>query len=150
MHRPSSVELTFALKGKTVSPEYYTTAWGWASFRWMLPLLERGLSKTLNEEDVWSISPLQQARPLYILFSRSTGTLLRKLWNLHYIELFLDIVLTWLSVVFSYAGPVFLKLILDALAQPGKTREQRALAFVYALLAFACKLLQVCVHRVYW
>lgn len=111
-------------------------------------MIERGLSKTLNEEDVWSISPLQQARPLYILFSRSTGTLLRKLWDLHYVELFLDIVLTWLSVAFSYTGPVFLKLILDALEQSGKTREQKALAFVYALLAFVCKLLQVCVHLV--
>ncbi|KAL1948407.1 hypothetical protein VTO73DRAFT_12482 [Trametes versicolor] len=126
--------------GKTVSPEDYTTVWGWASFRWVMPLLNRGTYNTLNESDVWSLSPTMQARPLHIKFSRSTGKLLRRIWATNSLDLALDFVLTFVSIVFNYAGPFFLKRILDSLEVDGRTPEKRALAFVYAFLAFASSL----------
>ncbi|KAI0372366.1 multidrug resistance-associated ABC transporter [Pilatotrama ljubarskyi] len=126
--------------GKSVSPEDYTTVWGWASFRWVMPLLNYGTYNTLNETDVWSLSPTMQARPLHIKFSRSTGTLLKRLWAANSLDLILDFVLTYVSIVFNYAGPFFLKRILDALEVAGRNPDKRALAFVYAFLAFASSL----------
>ena len=124
------------VQGKTVSPEDYTTVWGWTSFRWIMPLLEKGTYNTLNEEDVWQLSPSMQARPLHIKFSKSTGKLFKRLWDANSLDLILDFVLTYVSVVFNYAGPFFLKRILDALSEPDKP-EKRAMAYVYAFLTFA-------------
>ncbi|KAI0772936.1 multidrug resistance-associated ABC transporter [Trametes elegans] len=126
--------------GKTVSPEDYTTVWGWASFRWVMPLLNLGTYNTLNETDIWALSPTMQARPLHIKFSRSTGKLLRRIWATNSLDLILDFGLTYLSIVFNYAGPFFLKRILDALDATNRSNEKRALAFVYAFLAFASSL----------
>ncbi|KAI9056461.1 multidrug resistance-associated ABC transporter [Trametes sanguinea] len=126
--------------GKTVSPEDYTTVWGWTSFRWVMPLLNRGTHNTLYESDVWSLSPTMQARPLHIKFSRSTGKLLKRIWSTNSFDLTVDFILTYISIIFNYASPFFLKQILDALDVSGRSPEKRALAFVYALLAFACSL----------
>ncbi|KAI0705448.1 multidrug resistance-associated ABC transporter [Earliella scabrosa] len=126
--------------GKTVSPEDYTTVWGWTSFRWIMPLLEKGTYNTLNEEDVWQLSPSMQARPLHIKFSKSTGKLLKRLWDANSLDLILDFVVTYVSVVFNYAGPFFLKRILDALDGNEPNPEKRAIAFIYAFLAFASSL----------
>ncbi|KAI0332219.1 multidrug resistance-associated ABC transporter [Cubamyces sp. BRFM 1775] len=126
--------------GKSVSPEDYTTVWGWMSFRWVIPLLDRGNSTTLNEADVWSLSPTLQARPLHIKFSRSSGKLLKRIWQANSLDIIMDFVLTLVSVVFTYAGPFFLKRILDALDVSEGSPEKKASAFVYAFLAFASSL----------
>ncbi|OJT05881.1 ATP-dependent bile acid permease [Trametes pubescens] len=126
--------------GASVSPEDYTTLWGWASFRWLIPLVTRGITMTLNETDVWAMSPTMQARPLHIKFSRSTGKLLKRLWETNSLDLILDFTLSYVSIVFNYAGPFFLKQILDSLDGDGRDPEKRALAFVYAFLAFASSL----------
>ncbi|OBZ77340.1 ATP-dependent bile acid permease [Grifola frondosa] len=126
--------------GTSISPEDYTTLWGWASFRWILPLISRGTSITLNEKDVWALSPTMQARPLHIKFGRTRGQLLWRLWSSNARDLVLDFVLTFVSVVFNYAGPFFLKRILDALDVQNRSPEKRALAFLYAFLAFASTL----------
>ncbi|KAH9943429.1 multidrug resistance-associated ABC transporter [Epithele typhae] len=127
--------------GKTVSPEDYTSVWGWLSFTWVMPLLERGTYSTLNEEDVWALSPTMQARPLYAKWSRSaSGKLLTRLLKANALDLTLDFALTYTSVVFNYAGPFFLKRILDALDDKTHSPEKRALAFVYAFLAFISSL----------
>lgn len=129
-----------------MSPEDYTTLWGWMSFRWILPLVDRGTATTLNESDVWKLSPTMQARPLYIKFSRThRATLLRRLWAANSLDLMLDFVLTYVSVVFNYASPFFLKRILDSLEGrelPGAD-ERRALAYIYAVLAFISTLCKV-------
>ncbi|KAI0772966.1 multidrug resistance-associated ABC transporter [Trametes elegans] len=128
--------------GTTVSPEDYTTFWDWATFRWLMPLLDRGLHKTLNEEDVWSLSPIMRSQPLHFKFSQTEGTLVRRIWTTSRADLLVDFFLTDVGVVLGYAGPFFLKRILDALAVAGHSREQRALVCVYAFLAFACTALK--------
>ncbi|TBU25699.1 multidrug resistance-associated ABC transporter [Dichomitus squalens] len=125
--------------GKKISPEDYTTVWGWASFRWVVPLLEKGTYTTLNESDVWALSPSMQAKPLHIKFSRTTGKLFSRLWRANTLDLVLDFVLTYVSIVFNYASPFFLKRILDALSGPPDA-EKRALAYLYAFLAFVSAL----------
>ncbi|KAI0065886.1 multidrug resistance-associated ABC transporter [Artomyces pyxidatus] len=127
--------------GKSISPEDYTTLWGWATFHWVWPLIKRGTHETLNEDDVWNLSPCFQSRPVFIQFTRTKrATLLRKLWAANSLDIILDFILSFVSVVFNYASPFFLKRILDAIAYP--TPENRSQAFIFAFLAFGCTIIK--------
>jgi len=53
----------------------------------------------------------------------------------------MDALLTIVAVLFNYAGPFFLKQILEAIDNP--SREARARAYVYALLTFLASLIKV-------
>ncbi|THH14161.1 hypothetical protein EW146_g6141 [Bondarzewia mesenterica] len=123
--------------GASITPEDYTTLWGWITFSWVWPLIKRGTNITLNEGDVWGMSPTLQSRPVFIKFSWiKRNTLLRRLWAANSLDIMLDFALTYLSVVFNYASPFFLKRILDAIDHP--TPENRSQAYIYAVLAFLC------------
>ncbi|KAI0339052.1 multidrug resistance-associated ABC transporter [Trametopsis cervina] len=128
--------------GKSVSPEDYTSLWGWVSFHWVRPLITLGTNTTLQESDVWNLSPRMQARPVYMKFSAiKRATLLRRLWAANSMDLILDFVLTYVSIVFNYLGPFFLKRILDSLdVHEDETEDERirriSLAYIYAFLAF--------------
>jgi hypothetical protein len=47
------------------TPEDYTTLYGWLSFAWVSPLVASGTSTTLNEKDVWALSPTLQSAALF-------------------------------------------------------------------------------------
>ncbi|CAA7263971.1 unnamed protein product [Cyclocybe aegerita] len=129
--------------GRTLSPEDYTSLWGWISFQWVYPLVSRGRYATLDEKDVWDLSPTMQSRPVFSKFnSVHQPTLLRRLWIANSLDLILDFSLTFVSVIFNYSGPFFLKRILDAIDLKKPTPESRAQAYIYAFLAFACSCLK--------
>ncbi|KAG1837297.1 hypothetical protein F4604DRAFT_1843943 [Suillus subluteus] len=123
------------------SPEDYATMWEWITFSWVYPLITRGSNMTMTEDDVWKLSPTQQSRPVFIKFSTIIrSSLLRHLWAANSQDLLLDFGLTYVSVIFTYASPFFLKRILDAIDDP--TAENRSQAYIYALLAFLCTMLK--------
>ena len=127
------------------TPEDYATLWSWISFDWVVPLLRTALARTaLSEDDIYPLSPIMKARPLYIKFSHLSGGLLKRILHANSRDMIIDFTFTYASIVLGYAGPFFLKHILDALdntrGEPG--REARAIAFVYAIAAFACSLLK--------
>ncbi|TFK26992.1 hypothetical protein FA15DRAFT_614912 [Coprinopsis marcescibilis] len=108
--------------GTSVSPEDYTSLFGWITFSWIYPLVNRGRYSTLNEEDVWNLSATMRSQPIFTKFSEiKKPSLLRKLWVANSLDLVLDLILTFVSVVFQYSTPIFLKLILDAIGERGTT-----------------------------
>ncbi|KAH0834256.1 hypothetical protein J3R83DRAFT_11612 [Lanmaoa asiatica] len=124
------------------SPEDYATIIQWITFSWVYPLIKRGTSTTMNEEDVWDLSPTSQSRPVFSKFTTIEGTsLLRRLFWANSLDLIVDFCLTFVSVLFNYASPFFLKVILDSI-EPDATEEQRATAYIYAFLAFLCTVLK--------
>ncbi|KAH7927022.1 P-loop containing nucleoside triphosphate hydrolase protein [Leucogyrophana mollusca] len=127
--------------GLSVSPEDYTTIWGWITFSWVYPLIRRGTSMTMNEEDVWNLSPTMQSRPVFTKFSTiSRPSLFRRLLAANSLDLILDMVLALLSTALDYAPPFFLKRIIDAIDNPAS--DSRAHAYIYALLTFVCTMLR--------
>jgi hypothetical protein len=60
--------------GKRVTPEDYTTLWGWTTFHWVNPLVTKGTTETLNEEDVWNLSSTMKARPVFRKFDTIKGS----------------------------------------------------------------------------
>ncbi|KXN85925.1 ATP-dependent bile acid permease [Leucoagaricus sp. SymC.cos] len=127
--------------GRTITMEDYTSLFGWITFYWVYPLVRKGRSTTLNEEDVWDLSPTLQSRPIFVKFSQTKRpTLLRRIWAANSLDLILDFTFTLVSVVFNYAGPFFLKQILDEISHETTSRASRSKAYVYAFLAFFCTL----------
>ncbi|PVF92969.1 hypothetical protein CPB86DRAFT_743436 [Serendipita vermifera] len=120
--------------GKTVSPEDYTRLWKWITFSWVIPLVKRGTGRTMNESDVWALSPTMQSKPLFMKFStflpkgpspitKKRISLLKRLWKANSLDLILDFSLTLTSVVCNYLSPFFLKQILDAVSQPANSSD---------------------------
>ena len=128
--------------GKSVSPEDYCSLWDWISFHWVVPLIKKGTYNTLNEEDVWKLSPTVSSRPITSL-SKDLGhaSIVWKLWTANSGDMIWDFLLTLLSVTFTYAGPFFLQRILAAVEDP--TPENYAKAYIYAFAAFLATLMKV-------
>ncbi|KAH7909133.1 ABC transporter type 1, transmembrane domain-containing protein, partial [Hygrophoropsis aurantiaca] len=123
--------------GVTVAPEDYTTLLGWITFSWVYPLVKKGGSTTMNEDDVWNLSVTMQSRPVFVKFSTIfSSSLIGRLWLANSLDILLDFFLTLITVVFQYGSPFFLKRILDAIDDP--TPENRSRAYIYAFLAFLC------------
>ncbi|KAH6873975.1 multidrug resistance-associated ABC transporter [Coprinopsis sp. MPI-PUGE-AT-0042] len=153
--------LSETAKAGSSSPEDYTSLFGWITFSWVYPLVQSGRFKTLNEDDVWNLSPAFRSKPVFTKFSEiKKPTLLRRLWIANSLDLLLDFILTFISIIFQYSGPVFLKLILDAINERGTTKSTTSgffafsqipligslaptsqnNAYIYAVLAFVCTL----------
>ncbi|KAJ7679731.1 multidrug resistance-associated ABC transporter [Mycena rosella] len=129
--------------GLTVSPEDYTPLWQWISFSWIYPLIKKGTNTTLSDKDVWQLSPNLQSRPVFIKFSSlQMPTLIQKLWAANSLDISLDFIFTIVSVIFNYAGPFFLKRILDAIDTKTPTRRDTGTAYIYAFLMLLCAIMK--------
>jgi hypothetical protein len=70
------------------SPEDYTTIWGWMTFGFVDPVIEKGSKATLDESDVFELSPHHRADPLLRRFAKVKGkTLLRRIWTANALDL---------------------------------------------------------------
>ncbi|KAG9123240.1 hypothetical protein FRC07_000064, partial [Ceratobasidium sp. 392] len=138
--------------GWAVSPEDFTTLWGWITFSWVEPLLKRGSAKDLEESDVWRLSSTLRSKPLFTAFSSikspslpssswgTTWTLATHLVRANSRDLVVEAILTVFSVILNYLGPFYLKRILDAVGRHDP--EMRAKAYVLAGLAFVTAILK--------
>ncbi|KAJ3509036.1 hypothetical protein NMY22_g16428 [Coprinellus aureogranulatus] len=132
--------------GKTISPDDYTSLFGWVTFSWVYPLVKKGRDTTLNEDDVWNISFTIRSKPLFTKFNETKRpSLLKQLWLANSLDVILDFILTFVSVLFQYSSPVFLKLILDSIGQRDDTTRSSdppsyKAAYIYAVLMFVCTL----------
>ncbi|KAJ6542780.1 multidrug resistance-associated ABC transporter [Mycena capillaripes] len=129
--------------GHSISPEDYTRLWGWITFNWVYPLVKLGTNETLNEKDVWGLSPTMQSRPIFFKFQRNPSiTLLRRLIATNSLDLILDFVGTVLSTMLEYAGPFFLKRLLDSIDQRHASPKDKGMAYIYAGLMFLCSVIK--------
>lgn len=136
------------------SAEDDTTLWTWMTFcesaaeftyetvmmptasAWFNPVISKGAKQDLDKQDVWRMSPLMSTEVLFRRFreTRKARSLLRHILASNSLDTFLDLSLTAVSVLLDYAGPVFMKLILERLALP--TAQSRTEAIGLALILF--------------
>ncbi|KAJ7035492.1 hypothetical protein C8F04DRAFT_1221175 [Mycena alexandri] len=129
--------------GHSVSPEDYTRLWGWIVFTWVYPLIKRGRAKTLNDSDVWHLSPTMQSRAVFLKFQGTmhSATLLRHLVASNSFDMILDFFGTVLFTFLGFSGPFFLKRLLDTIDQPNPTLRDKGLAYAYAGFMFLAALI---------
>lgn len=69
--------------------------------------------------------------------------MIKRLWAANKADMMTDMLMSYLGVVFAYAGPFFLRKILSELDNEQITRRNRSNAYLYAFLAFVFTLLKV-------
>ncbi|KAI6042315.1 hypothetical protein EDC04DRAFT_2564267 [Pisolithus marmoratus] len=125
------------------SPEDYASIFEWATYSWIYPLIRSGNTREMKPEDVWDLTPAMQSKSIFAKFMAIQQlTLSRRLVMANFRDLLLDIFLTLITVLLSYAAPFFLHQILNLIEDP--TREGRSKACVLALIAFICAVLKAC------
>ncbi|WWD20615.1 hypothetical protein CI109_105091 [Kwoniella shandongensis] len=111
------------------------TLWSWISFRWVNDFITFGASQELEPDDLPPMSLTMQSSIVFDKFRRLTAsTLLRKIMLSNKLDFALDFSLTIVQVVLNYAGPFFLKRILDGV--DARSPEALSKAYIYAFLAF--------------
>ncbi|KIK63814.1 hypothetical protein GYMLUDRAFT_40900 [Collybiopsis luxurians FD-317 M1] len=118
--------------GKSISPEDYTTLFSWITFTWVYPLIKKGKVTTLDEKDVWSLSPTIQSRPIFAKFMKiQSATLLKRIFWANSLDFILEFSLSTLSIFLEFLNPFFLNHILSSIED-----HERPQAYVYAVLMF--------------
>ncbi|KIL71527.1 hypothetical protein M378DRAFT_182928 [Amanita muscaria Koide BX008] len=139
---------TVAQPGQTPSntltcPEDDVTLWSWCTHSFIEPIFVIANTRTLDETDVWSLSPFFQHK---IIFSKLLDyrarypdrSLLRFLLGSNFLDLTLDLVLEMWSAVLGFLPPYALQEILSALAI--NDSEARRKAFTWAVATFIINL----------
>jgi hypothetical protein len=133
-------------------PEDGVSLFDWLTVRWMNPLLSKAQKKTLEDEDIWLLSPFYKHRYLYPVFrdvlvsptassSDSGGVkrpgLMRKIFAFTAFDQFISSCISLTVAIITFAGPYFLKSILETLSTKGlPSAEARLRGYKLALLMF--------------
>ncbi|WVQ63190.1 uncharacterized protein L199_001341 [Kwoniella botswanensis] len=127
-----------------VSLDDDVTLYSWLSFNWVNQFILEGAAKELEPEDLPKLSLTQQTSVVFDRFRQlKTSSLLKQIFLANRLDLGLDAGLTLLAVVFNYAGPYFLKKILDGL--DNKSPKAMSQAYIFAFLAFLASTLKALV-----
>ncbi|CAE6425291.1 unnamed protein product [Rhizoctonia solani] len=139
------------LINELTSPEDGVSLWGWLTFSFMGPLFaladERSVRSSesgkfsLNDEDIWSLSPTFAHRNVfrrYMREMRERGHNFSLLWYLlraNSLDLIIDLMLELYSAVAGFIPPFALQRILRALEQPQESGVPRE-AYIWGLVTF--------------
>ncbi|KAG5732825.1 ATP-dependent bile acid permease, partial [Termitomyces sp. T112] len=126
-------------------PEDDTTFWSWCNFSFVEPIFDLAMKRTLNESDVWTLSPYFQHKNIFskCLEYRSlypTHSLLRFLVVSNSLDLILDVLFELWKACVGFVPSYALKEILAALATGD--RESRITAYFWTLMTFMTHLSQ--------
>ncbi|KAG7452254.1 P-loop containing nucleoside triphosphate hydrolase protein [Guyanagaster necrorhizus] len=124
-------------------PEDDVTLWSWFTFSFIEPIFSLANARTLNESDVWGLSPYFQHKNLFNKYleynKRYPGhSLIRFLLVSNSLDLILDVVLELWSAVVGFLPAYALQEILSALAKDNP--ESRQDAYYWAAVTFLAHL----------
>lgn len=123
------------------SPEDGTSLLSWMLVDWLNPLLSLAKKRTLQDEDVYQLSPYFQHAIIYPVYqAMKQATFMRKMYAFTAFDLVIGSICSLAIAVLTFAGPYFLKSILEALASDSP--ELRTTAYRLAFLAFALNILK--------
>ncbi|KDQ09185.1 hypothetical protein BOTBODRAFT_179201 [Botryobasidium botryosum FD-172 SS1] len=124
------------------SPEDDVSLWDWLSFDWMSPLFGLASTRTLEDEDVWDLSPFFKHRNLFRKFidlqSKKPKALLWFLISTNSLDLIIQFSLRLYKVTAGFIPPFCLLRILAALESHDPALRPQA--YYYALLTFVAHL----------
>lgn len=127
------------------SPEDGTTLLSWLLVDWLNPLLTLARQRTLQDEDVYQLSPYFQHAIIYPVFqAMKQPTFMRKMYAFTAFDLIIGSICSLTIAVLTFVGPFFLKNILEALASDSP--ELRNTAYKLAFLAFVLNIVKACIE----
>ncbi|OJT02453.1 ATP-dependent bile acid permease [Trametes pubescens] len=124
-------------------PEDSTDFWGWSTFSFVEPLFKTSNARTVNDEDVWALSPFFTHKNIFTKYlsyisKHPTHSLLRYLLVSSSLDLILDVLLETWSATVGFIPPYALQRILTALADPAPGAKNTA--YLFAVVAFLANL----------
>lgn len=123
------------------SPEDGVTLFSWLLVDWMNPLLNTAKQRTIEDTDIWQLSPFFRHYIIYPVFKAlPQKNLFGKIYAFTAYDLAICAVCSTMIAVLNFAQPFFLKLILEALSSDSPELKTRA--YHLALLAFAFSLIR--------
>lgn len=140
---PSVAEPDATPSSKQTCPEDNVNLWAWSSFNFVEPIIRLASTRTLNDEDVWSLSPFFSHKNIFtkcLEYRRMhpTHSLLRFLITSNSLDLILDVTLELWSAVVGFVPPYALQQILSVLRED--TVEARRTAYFWAFMTFLAHL----------
>lgn len=130
------------------SPEDGTTLLSWILVDWMNPLLTLARARTLDDTDVWQLSPYFQHSIIYPAYLKmKPSSFMMKMYAFTAFDLFIGSVCSLAVAILTYASPYILNKILRVL-DPNNSGDEseraamRATAYKLAFLAFSLNILK--------
>ncbi|KAI5918537.1 canalicular multispecific organic anion transporter 1 [Camillea tinctor] len=120
------------------SPEDNLSLWQFMTVSWMVPLISRGYSNQLNDEDVWLLPYEFQHGRLHALFRDLQGSIIKRLVLANGLDLIIITVLGVLDALANLSAPVLLQRLLKSI-QDGLDNKRESL--LYAVLILAVRLI---------
>ncbi|KAK7682642.1 hypothetical protein QCA50_014442 [Cerrena zonata] len=124
-------------------PEDNVNLWTWSTFNFVEPVLNVANERTLNESDVWWLSPFFMHKNLFNKYleycnRHPSHSLLRFLLASNSLDLLLDVALELWGAVVGFIPPYSLQQILSALAD--NTPNARIKAYTWTFIMFLANL----------
>ncbi|KIJ51976.1 hypothetical protein M422DRAFT_202944 [Sphaerobolus stellatus SS14] len=142
LHVPTNTGIASNI-GATVSPEDYAPLWERMTFEWLLPLIRKANTQTLEEADIWNIPAAIQSQPLNEKFSKVRGkSLFRRICAANSRDLIINFLLTGTSAILNFGNPFFLNRILTALTTLDIDPTSRPTTYIYVFFMFLTSLLR--------
>jgi len=128
---------------KFTCPEDSVNLWQWCTFSFVEPIFRAATDHTLNEEDVWALSPFLKHKNIFSKYLEYTSlhpthSLLRFLLVSNSLDLILDLSLEMYGAVAGFVPPYALQRILSVIG--GATPEAKNTAYLFAALTFLVNL----------
>ncbi|KAF9469837.1 P-loop containing nucleoside triphosphate hydrolase protein [Collybia nuda] len=124
-------------------PEDDVTLWSWSTFSFVEPIFCLSQRRTLNDEDVWSLSPFFRHDNIFnkcleYRDAHPTHSLLRFLLVSNSLDLILDVTLELWSTIVGFVPPYALKEILSALSNDSPNTKHTT--YIWAIITFLAHL----------
>lgn len=135
-----------AVQGFTVtrsldSPEDGTTLLSWLLVDWMNPLLSLAKQRTLQDEDIWQLSPYFQHAIIYPVYKKmKISDFMWRMYAFCAFDIIIGSICSLAIAILTFAGPFFLNKILSALESDES--ELRTTAYRLAFLAFVFNIIK--------
>ena len=120
------------------SPEDNLTLLQFMTVSWMSPLISVGAARTMQDEDVWSLSYEFQHRLLHDKFRELPGSVLKRLLEANAIDLVLISLLALIELLANFSVPVLLQQLLRSMEDADSPKRA---AITYAILSLVVRLI---------
>jgi ABC-type multidrug transport system fused ATPase/permease subunit len=128
------------------SPEDGTTLISWLLVDWLNPLLALARKRTLEDEDIWQLSPYFQHSIIYPAYVKmKPSTFMGKMYAFTAFDIAISSVCSLSVAILTYSAPYILNKILKVLDPNNRDAdkaEMRAAAYKLAFLAFVLNILK--------
>ncbi|KAF2125145.1 P-loop containing nucleoside triphosphate hydrolase protein [Dothidotthia symphoricarpi CBS 119687] len=129
-------EVFSAPTAKLRTPEDNLTPWQYMTVSWMDPLIQKGATKNMEEDDVWDLGFEFKHERLHATFRELSGSVTKRIFVANGMDLVRTTSLSLVQLAATLASPILLQRILASMNDP---LSPRTATLTYALIALALR-----------